>query len=724
MTLRSLFRRGFTTLLVAGLVTVAWPCGPFVPEFRLVVLAIPDGDQADWIAGKLGLLQPSLRTANLVIAWRWLKGVGLDAEERQAVATLPMRDEALQGQEAWNKTRKEVGAPPMELQTGRHEDYREVSIIGDHALTLAAATLRARVKTYGAQSAAFKSWLAAQDQVFNWTDANLPAPADASLPLEIRQDHSYQKAAALLYRDRMGEAVEAFRAVAADAAQPWRGWAKYAIARVYAKVGTVAGVLTADQALKEVVDIQQDHSLSALHADAAALENRIRFLSEPKAFYAQLLTHLGTAHRGKALDQDIEDLRWLRVLEPWTNELKDTKPTGVHAWIDLLQKGTVEQTLAAYDTEPDLPHLVAVLMTLPPTHARAEALLKAAQTASRPDSPAYATLVSHRLRLLVAQKRMKAAEALADEALAHPLASRWPSAFNLWSSVKLAQAANLDGFAAHLGRRLASVDEGYGLLGDSEALALPDKRDSRTLKALDPNAVLLLNQGLPTRLWEELIAAPSFPQELRPELLEALWTRAAILDQPQFMERHRAALAEARPALVKGLDAWAKETNPARKKALAFHLIWDQRLWPQVLMYREEAFQYGTLYARWGSPEPPATPAEKPTPTDWEGNPIRGLFAYALPPAPIFLDDATLKEGRQEASRMAAPLTWFCQQALAFAEAKPDDPLAAEGLSKAVRSSRNANRDRRSADLVVKAFRLLHRRYPNTQAAKEAKVYH
>ncbi len=54
----------------------------------------------------------------------------------------------------------------------------------------------------------------------------------------------------------------------------------------------------------------------------------------------------------------------------------------------------------------------------------------------------------------------------------------------------------------------------------------------------------------------------------------------------------------------------------------------------------------------------------------------------------------------------------------------PNDPLASEALSRAVRSSRNGNRDARSAELVVKAFRLLHRKYPDSPGAKAAKIYH
>lgn len=721
-----MIRRAWSACLLLLLFTAAWPCGPIVPTFNLVVNRIPDGSRQDWVAGRMGLLQPMLSTADLVVAWRWLSGVGLDAVEQKALLGPGPVPWLGGGEEAWKKARAEAGAPPKELKTGRTEDYQAVPVIGDHALALAAQTLKERTKAFGKGSAAVRSWLAAQDRVFAWEGkeaALLPEDAPANLPLLIRQDRAYQKAAALFYREDYFDAVEAFRAVAADEANPWRGWARFALARVFAKVGSIAGCdLDAEQALAHLAAIQADPAFVELHGDAAALENRIHYLADAPAFYARLLKNLGAKRRGTALVQDVEDLRWLRVLEPWTTGLKDTPPAGVHAWIRLLQDGTLDETLAAYDLEPDLPHLVAVMLTLPKDHPRAEAFLKLAQQASLKPGPAYATLVSHRLRILVAQGRMPAAEALADEALAQPEAARWPSAFNLWSAVKLARATDMDGFAVHLGRRLASIDDGW-----TDWSERPDdgteepKGDPRLLKALDPMAVALLNERMPLRLWESLFTSHSFPKELKAEFAETLWTRAAVLDREDIMFRHRAELARLRPKLARELEAWAAEKHPARRKVLADLLIWEHRLWPKVLTFRAEAFQFGTIFARW---EGPPEPAPDPGPIPESGPGDRGLWGYGLRLSPAFLDAASDKEGRAEFTRIPAPLTWFCDQALAFAQAMPNDPLAPEALSRAVRSSRNGNRDGRSAELVVKAFRLLHGKYPNSPGARAAKIYH
>ncbi len=719
-----MIRRLSTALLMLLMFTVARPCGPFVPTFQLVVIGIPDGDRAEWLAGRMGLIQPRLHTEDLVVAWRWLAGQGLSESEQKALSGVPSVDGWVSGAERWKKARAAAGAPELALETARTVDYRDAPVVGDHALGLASETLLARIQQFGKESPAVRSWWKAQDLVFAWTGPNadaLPEAAVADLPLLIRQDRAYQMAAALFYREKTDEALKAFRAVASDGANPWRGWARFMVARIYQKYGSIAGdPLDAKEALKALATLQTDAAFPKIHAPAAALENHLRYKENPPEFYAGLLKHLGEKGRGPALAQDIEDLRWLRVLEPWTEGLKGTAPAGVHAWIDLLQKGSLEDALKAYGAEASLPNLVAVMMLMTPDHPQVEAFLKKAQAASLQPGPAYATLVSHRLRILMTQKRGQAAEALADEALARPGVSRWPSAFNLWSSVKLSRAKDVEAFAAHLGRRLAAVDDG-GYTQDSEHLddgkTFDGKEDRRAMKAMDPMAVDVLNRKTPLRLWEGLLNAAHFPAELKPEWTEALWTRAALLEREDVMRRLVPALKGLRPAYTKELDAWAAETDAARRKAAAFFLIWEHRLWPQLLMMRDEAFQYGTLYARWEGT------AKEARTTQAEASP-RGLSSYAFTLAPAFLEESARQEGEAEAAKIPAPLTWFCEQALAYAEARPEDTQAPEALSRAVRASRNANRDERSAPLVLKAFRLLHKKYPNSPGAKEAKVYH
>lgn len=710
------FRRVMSLVVGLLLATAARPCGPFITTWQLQAINRPDGDPRDWVGGRLGLIQPGFPTRDLGTIWRWLSGLGLDGEAQGALLGegTPYED----GEKVWQAARLAAGAAPLTLTTGRTEGYAFRAVIGNHALLMAGQTLKARIATFGAKSPEVASWLKAQDRVFVFEGpaaAELPESANPGLPLLIRQDRAYQIGAAHFYRQQLLEALGAFETVAMDQASPWQGWARFMKARIYANQGAIAGsTLDAQEALKVLAGLLQDPKQKALHADAAALENRIRFQESPEGFYGTLIDNLAQPRRGSALAQDLEDLRWLRRITPWVGKTPwpGFRARGVHAWIEGLQSGQIDALIAAYDAEPTLPNLVSVMIWLRADHARCEDFLKAAQRSSQKAGPAYATLVTHRLRLLTTQNRHAAAGVLADEALQQGLAPRWPSAWNLWSQVKLAQAKDLDGVAAHLGRRIAAVDDGYGAEQPD-----PDKEDPRLLKALDPAVVTLLNHQLPLKQWQQLLASPRFPAELRPELLEALWTRAILLDQGEVAMAQAQELAGCRPALAKDLKAWRDESNPLKRRQRAFFLIWDHRLWPQVLVVRKEAFEYGTLLARWNPQRPSGAPQQQ------EGAP-GSMPGFPVMDPGAFLDAASRKLGEAEAQGLPAPLTWFCLEALAIAETNPEDPLAAEGLSRAVRASRNATRDGRSAALVLKAFRLLHKRYPDSAAAKAAKVYH
>jgi len=58
-----------------------------------------------------------------------------------------------------------------------------------------------------------------------------PAAAAANASVLLRQDRAYQIAAAQFYSSRFAPARSSFQAIAQDATSPWRGVARYLIAR-------------------------------------------------------------------------------------------------------------------------------------------------------------------------------------------------------------------------------------------------------------------------------------------------------------------------------------------------------------------------------------------------------------------------------------------------------------------------------------------------------------
>lgn len=181
-----------------------------------------------YAAGQLGILRPTFAMSYLVVAYRYLSGSPLKQDEQKAITTL------------WNFRRgipdstkqlsQETGTTPTGLQCWLEarrkvpgsKDLSELAVSStgpqasdfvnctDESFLNAVATLKDRIKTFGAGSAEVKDWLDAQDQVFcncsvdpghyrHWE--NPPSPAGPILPGEVSEE------AALLVAERGKQTV-------------------------------------------------------------------------------------------------------------------------------------------------------------------------------------------------------------------------------------------------------------------------------------------------------------------------------------------------------------------------------------------------------------------------------------------------------------------------------------------------------------------------------------
>ena len=69
-----IFAASFTFLVF---VIPANSCGPFFPDAIFVEDSMPDGPYAAYARGEIGIPQPGYRVEDLVIAYDWLNGHGL-----------------------------------------------------------------------------------------------------------------------------------------------------------------------------------------------------------------------------------------------------------------------------------------------------------------------------------------------------------------------------------------------------------------------------------------------------------------------------------------------------------------------------------------------------------------------------------------------------------------------------------------------------------------------
>src|SRR5579864_796059 len=151
-------------------------CGPFIPTAAFSFWRIPDDAQGSFARGQLGIIQPGFPRNYLIIAYRHLAGIGLNAEERAAL----FAPEVYQSPESpqpdaidqWKKARASVAggaaAPDINSFKGLSGDgfYLNYLNCGDDAFRTAAKALGDRVGRFGAQSPVVKQWVAAQDEVF------------------------------------------------------------------------------------------------------------------------------------------------------------------------------------------------------------------------------------------------------------------------------------------------------------------------------------------------------------------------------------------------------------------------------------------------------------------------------------------------------------------------------------------------------------------------------
>jgi hypothetical protein len=334
----------------------------------------------------------------------------------------------------------------------------------EDAFRTATATLESRAKTWGAHSAEVAEWIKGQDAVFSNCSASNPAPfygdgrpvihpssptvTAADAPPLLRQDRAYQIAAAQFYAPQLAPARASFQAIAQDTTSPWRGVARYLVARtlireafLHAKNGPDDTMAAFDANLMK----QAQHELESMRAEklpgisphaVETMLNLVRIRTEPLERLRELATALAGPKADPNYTQDMIDLNWylngkldsLAIREDagagsfevvdqnngnralgadeksrgFDKAFSDTADLRASSpmidWLVTFQspsKGAKKHALAEWKRTSKTPWLVAGLMKASPSDAETPALIEtAAQVA--PTSPAWATVTYHR----------------------------------------------------------------------------------------------------------------------------------------------------------------------------------------------------------------------------------------------------------------------------------------------------------------------------------------
>ncbi|PYT21047.1 MAG: hypothetical protein DMG58_32905, partial [Acidobacteria bacterium] len=422
-------------------------CGPFVPTAAFTFWKVPEDAAGRFARGELGIIQPRFPRFYLIIAYRYLAGIGLNTEERkslfgpQPASQGPFSAQA-PGLVLWEKARGTVfagvsppGVEPYKTITGNNY-YLAFVNCNDDAFVNAAKTLGDRIRQAGVQSATVKDWVAAQDQVFTNCSGGPAIPASLggeATPL-AQADRAYQIAAANFYAGNLDAAEQMFRAIGDNPSSPWSANAPYLVARTLIRKATLGvkgqgadqGKLAAAEVYLE--SILNDPARGSVHPAARRLLDYVRVRLHPAERVRELARALVQKDAQATILQNSADYRYLY------DQFEEGRFGGVQAlppdeeltnWIGIFQGRDADganRAVAEWRAKGTQAWLVAALATAGSGQTGAGDLIAAARKVKR-DSPAYATVTFHAIRLLIDSKRTGQAREWLDQVLAADVAT-------------------------------------------------------------------------------------------------------------------------------------------------------------------------------------------------------------------------------------------------------------------------------------------------------------
>lgn len=748
-------------LLMFLLVFTAMPpvhaCGPFMLEAIFVHTVHPDFPMERYAAGRIGVVQPTYARSYLYVAYRYLSGSSFTVDEQKQLTSL--WKDRLQfgwsaGDEDWVKAwlearRKVVSQDPAPISVYRSREkpneYEQYLNCQKDSFDTAIATLTDRIAKYGVYSAAVRTWLEAQDEVFSncaggsVVPEELPPDADAL----SRADRAYQIAAANFYSTNFDAAEKGFESIAADSASPWRTNATYLIARTLARKASLGPAEqkqeSLDAAEAQLRKIVADKNLSSLHAASTRLLNLVRLRAHPEVRLKELAQMLTNKTANPSLKQDLWDYTVLldRFLE--TDEEQTTTAPAVPRdedltdWIATFQdaskdaenhalerwQATRSDTSRANPAGAD-PWLIAALSLIDGQHPKANELLAAARKVNI-RSAAFASARYHAIRLLIETGKNTEARALVDETLKTERAHFDESALNLLTSQRMLLATSLNEFLVDAARVPAALSWN----DDGRELAVEDSESSAETKSqlgkpfFDVDAAKAINEQLPLSVLKEAARSNALAVGPRRDLVQAAWLRAALLGDTKTADELTPILASLIPDLSPLLNQYSS-AQPDEKKFAAIY-IWlrtpglepvvDAGFGREAPLTQQDSYRDNW----WCASSLVAAAAD-------ENREVVQFTAVRTNPPPRFLTPAEVAQAEKEWTTLRSLGTapnYIARQVIQWANAHRNDQRVPEALHLAVRTTRYGCTDKDSARWSKAAFDVLHRNYPNNPWTKK-----
>ena len=756
-------------------------CGPFIlaPIFSLETHA--DFPLIDFTNGKTGIVPETFGRNGLFVFYRQINNLTLTKEEqKQVVNAMELQifyrsgindksDSNSSGQttlpdpfESWSAARARVTNEKQDIETEKRIDgeYYSFSNCLPGAFESATKTLESRIAKYGINDNV-KEWLKGQDTVFSNCESakTLPAELGESSPEWLQRDRAYQIAATQFYIGDFPAAREKFEKIAADESSVWKNAAKFVAARTFIRQASFVEVPEDAQAPKDKQELLQkaaenlqnilaDNSMNEFHASALRLLGLVKYRMLPAERQKELAEVLARATENQNIYNDLTDYTLLLDYAANQAETKGSEIDSQEAekagqeydynYVLKLRDLPANQRendltdwLFTYQAADGFGHafekwketgkqhwFVAAITKSDAKLAQTDELLtEAAKIQS--NSPAFATVRYHQIRLLLETGKRAEAKQIFDKAIANDLKTFPVSTRNKFLAQRMIFAENLSEFLKYAPRNAAMFD--WDETGREEGTSLKDDKylaawENRTM--FDMDAVAFLNEKVPISVLREAALNSQLPAHLKKFLVIAVWTRA-------FMTRNQAIEREFTPLMLRSAKEFAplfakysSATNPINREAAALIAVLR---YPVIQPFvpvgygREDSSptEIDSIRGNWW-----CTENEEAKTNDRYDN-----YNFKYPSVyPDFLTPLQKTNSEREHLQMNTfgnSATFLAKRALEFAGKNPKHPQTPEILHLAVRSTRYGCTDAETVKLSKQAFDILHKSYPNSVWTKQ-----
>jgi hypothetical protein len=708
----------------------------------------PDSSWPEFLAGQLGVVQPSWNDRYLFVAYRTLSGVPFTNGERKKLAEyfsdreinvwlareeaaekILREEEARDPRTAWLKARQQF---VKEVRPKPKSQYRttldELEYCGDDAFITATQTLHARAKSFAHREDLVVEWVKAQDDVFEncgpEQHETFPPPASVALPAVLKFDREYQLAAANFYSQSWDKAYEAFNRIAGERESQWQPWGKYLAARSLIRKDPVnqAGLEQSESILHEVVRTATDAKIKRA---AVQLLGFVRFRLHPIEYQMELSASLMKPSDPETLVQRLIDyLAYVgpqsylesTVIDEGTRKPRFLEEGGPGEWMRAISEEyrlSGEETLEKYAKYRSLPWLVAALMNAKGDEQDLDTALEAGAKVQS-DSPAYLSLTYHGARLMRIRGRHAEARELTRSVLQRSDAA--VSTKNLFKGLLVADAETLSEFLLNASATVAGSDtQGW------------EQRRGQTseVRPLE-EAAWILNHQLSLDVLSEALASGDLDPKVRKELAPMVFTRAVLLDRLEVALKAAPVVAELNPEM-KPLMTMVADANGERGRQLALFAIARSPGMRPYINAADPRGPFGTkdlmdkdIYGdNWWCSKATRTWFSSTPPLDQTG-----IIKPGLKPSFVSERDQAAGEAELKAlSGMPSAPSYVAPQVLKWANESPEDPLIPEALHRVVRMTRYGCADDDNSKYSKAAFMLLHKRYPQSEWTKKTPYY-